>query len=141
MTQYPFLSDQWIDEARKIRDSFEGDAPVAPPLRINLAVTGVPFGSGSVEAHLDSSAGSVELDHGFLPNPEATVTTDYATARSLFVDQDPTAAMSAFMNGKIRVQGDLAKLLALQTSIPQGDTPAAQAAKAAADRIKAITAD
>jgi putative sterol carrier protein len=57
------------------------------------------------------------MELGSLANPDATVTTDYATARSIFVDQDPAAGMQALMNGKVTVDGDMMKLLALQATI------------------------
>ena len=42
--------------------------------------------------------------------------------------------MQAFMSGKIKVQGDMMKMMALQTAIPQDDVT-----KAIADEIKAAT--
>jgi putative sterol carrier protein len=53
----------------------------------------------------------------------------------LFVDQDPTASMQAFMGGRIKVEGDITRLMVMQTSIPQTDITDAVAAE-----IKAITA-
>ena len=116
--QHAFLSNSWIVAARAIRDEFVGSAPEAPSIRMNLTVTDVPFDPAILQAHVDSSSGTIDLDEGHLDNADVVVTADYATTRSLFVDQDPAAAMAAFMGGKIRVQGDLAKLLALQTSVP-----------------------
>jgi len=49
------------------------------------------------------------------------------------VDQNPQAGMQAFMAGKIKVQGDMTKLMAMQ----QGSPDPAQAEIAAA--ISAIT--
>jgi putative sterol carrier protein len=140
VAQYAFLSDKWITEARKIRDSFSDDLPDAPPMRMNLVINEVPFGDGSIDAHLDTTTGRVDLDEGHIEKPDVSITADYATAKSLFVEQDPAAAMQAFMSGKIRVQGDLAKLLALtQTAtVPEGAEDIA--AKVAA-RIKDITSD
>jgi putative sterol carrier protein len=43
--------------------------------------------------------------------------------------------MQAFMAGKIKVQGDMMKMMAMQTGMPQDD-----AAKAVAAEIKEITA-
>jgi putative sterol carrier protein len=51
--------------------------------------------------------------------------------------QDPAAAMQAFLSGKIRVEGDMAKLMMLQASAMQPDPLAAEVA----ERVKAITAD
>ena len=47
--------------------------------------------------------------------------TDYDTARALIVDRDPAVAMQSFMAGKIQVQGDMMKLMALQTAVPQNE--------------------
>lgn len=141
MARYPFLSDRWIGEARKIRDELSANAPAAPPLLMNLIVTDVPFGTATMHAHVDSTSGTLDLDEGHLENPEVTVSADYITVRAMLVDQDPAAAMAAFMGGKIRVQGDLAKLLALQAQVGTPDPDARAAAEAVAARIKAITAD
>ena len=139
MSQHLFLTDDWIAEARRIRDEYSDRAPQPPLIRMNLVVTEVPFGNGTIEVHLDSSDGKLDLETGHLENPEVSVSTDYATTKALFVDQNPSAAMQAFMTGKIRVQGDLTKLMALQ---PAGLSPeAAEVAQTIAQRIKAATAD
>jgi putative sterol carrier protein len=75
------------------------------------------------------------MDLGELDPADLTVTTDWETARKVFVDQDQAASMQAFMSGKIKVQGDMMKMMAMQTGMPQDD-----AAKAIAAEIKAITA-
>ena len=49
------------------------------------------------------------------------MTTDYDTAKKIFVDQDQAAGMQAFMAGKIKVQGDMMKMMAMQTGMPQDD--------------------
>jgi hypothetical protein len=137
--QHAFLSPSWILAARKIRDEFASSGaagPDAPSIRMNLTVTEVPFEPATMHAHVDSSSGTLDLDEGHLDNPDVVVTSDYVTTRSLFVDQDPAAAMGAFMSGKIRVQGELAKLLALQTSVP---ADAEGPVREIAARIKAMT--
>jgi putative sterol carrier protein len=52
----------------------------------------------------------------------------------LIVDRDPAVAMQAFMAGKIRVQGDMMKLMALQTAVPANEF-----SEQVADEIAAIT--
>jgi len=59
------------------------------------------------------------MDLGHLDKVDATLTTDYATARTIFVEQDPQKAMEAFLMGKVKVDGDMLKLMAMQTAIPQ----------------------
>jgi putative sterol carrier protein len=118
MAQHAFLSAGWIQEARKIRDQYGSDVPAPPPIRLNLTVTEVPFDEETLEAHIDTTSGVFDIDQQHLDGADVVITADYATTKSLFVGQDPAAVMQAFMSGKIRVQGDLAKLLALQASIP-----------------------
>jgi len=137
---YPFLSDEWIAEARKIRaEMADPEAETAPPsasVRMNQVITEVPFGDGSLEAHLDTSSGTLEMETGHLADPDVTVTLDYATAKAIFVDGTLDAGMQAFMAGKVRVQGDMAKLIsALQQLAP----PDADAVDQAQARIRDIT--
>ena len=119
---HPFLSQEWMDAARAIREQYADEVPaVDADLRINVAVTEVPFDDEIVNAYLDTSSGGVVMELGALEEPDVTVTTDYPTAQALFVDQDPAIAMQAFMNGKIKVQGDMMKLMAMQTSLPTNE--------------------
>jgi putative sterol carrier protein len=115
VAKYQFLTEEWIEAAKQIRDELEGDVP-APPhaVKMNLNITEVPFGDGEVTAHMDSSGGEMVMDLGHMDDPELTVTLDYATAKAILVDQNPQAGMQAFMAGKVKVQGDMTKLMAMQ---------------------------
>ena len=66
--------------------------------------------------------------------PDLTVTLDYGTAKAILVDGNPQAGMQAFMAGKVKVQGDMTKLMAMQGAPPD------EFAKKVAEEIKAITA-
>jgi putative sterol carrier protein len=130
---YDFLSDEWVAEARKIRAEFKHlMPPVTNPVRINLVVNEVPD-SGSIDAHVDTSSGDLDIERGHLESAELTVTLDYETAKALLVEGNPQAAMSAFMAGKIRIDGDMSKLMAMQGTAALGDTTEL------ASRIRAIT--
>ena len=112
MAKYPFLSDDWVTEARRIYAEVEAAGalsrePAPVTVRVNLVVNEVPFSPSPVEAHVDTSTGRVAIDTGHLPGPDVTVSLDYATARSLFVSGDVQAAMQAFLTGRIKVDGDL----------------------------------
>jgi len=136
MPSYPFLSDEWIEEARRIRA--EAEAKGATPnvdhsVRMNLMITDVPFDPGTVQAHLDTSSGLAELDSGHIDPVHMLVTVDYSTARSILVEGNMQVAMQAFMTGKIKVEGDVSKLIELQTTSP---TPGAQEL---AQRLRDIT--
>jgi putative sterol carrier protein len=130
---YDFLSDEWLAEARRIRGEYKGLAtPSANPVRINLVVTEVPE-RGQIDAHVDTSSGELDIEHGHLDGVDLKVTLDYGTAKALLIDGNSQAAMSAFMAGKIRVDGDMSKLLAMQGSGPLGET------EELAARIREIT--
>jgi putative sterol carrier protein len=132
---HEFLSDDWMNAARDIRAKYEGQTPkIAASIRINQVITEVPFGSGEVKSFMDTSSGDMQMDLGELENPDAVVTTDWATARAMFALGDQAAAMQAFMSGKIKVTGDMMKLMSMQTAVPQSDITLK-----IADEIKGIT--
>ncbi len=112
---YQFLSDEWVEAARKIRAEAAKPATAPQPVKMNLTITDVPFGEGSVDAHMDTTSGELELDTGHLEAPDVTATLDYETAKAMMVDANPQAAMQAFMAGKIKLQGDMTKAMALQS--------------------------
>ncbi len=134
MPKYKFLSEEWVAEAKAIREQHAGDAPApAHAVRMNQVITDVPFGDGNINAHMDTSGGEMEMDFGHLENPDLTVTLDYATAKAILVDGNPQAGMQAFMAGKVKVDGDMSKLMAMQSGA--ADPKAAEVAAA----IQAIT--
>ncbi len=115
MAKFPFLSDEWMDAAKAIREEFKGKgAPAAHVVKMNQIITDVPFGAGTIEAHMDTSSGEMEMDTGHIEGADVTVTLDYGTAKAIFVDGNPQAGMQAFMSGKIKVAGDMTKLMAMQ---------------------------
>ena len=118
MAKYPFLSDEWIAEVRKIGDEFQGAATTPHLVKMNQVITEVPFGDGTINAHMDTSSGEMQLDMGHVGDPDLTVTLDYETAKAIFVEGNPQAGMQAFMAGKVKVQGDMTKLMVLQQGTP-----------------------
>jgi hypothetical protein len=140
MTGHPFLSDQWIEAARAVRSEYDHRLPPPPlPIQANVVVTDVPHGPGRLEGHIDTTGGQMTIEHGHLPAADLTVTVDYATARAAFVVQDLQALMQAFLSGKILVDGDVTKLLALQA--PPRDPESAALAAEVGQRIRDITAE
>ena len=131
---YLFLSDEWVAEARAIREEFAGQvSPIAQQVRMNLVVVEVPFGPGMLHAHLDTSDGSIVLDIGHLDVVDLKVTIDYDTVKAILVDGNSQTVMPAFMSGRIKVEGDLSKVRGLIADGPD------QSALALAERLKAIT--
>ncbi len=140
--QHPFLSEEWISAAREIRTRYADQAPATTAaVRVNLNISEVPFGEGTVAAHLDTTSGRLQMELEHLDEADATVTTDYATAKNLVVYQDQGALMQAFMGGRVKIQGDGTKLMALAAAGQSGSSAPDAAALAGkiADEIKAIT--
>jgi putative sterol carrier protein len=134
VAKHPFLSQEWMDEARKVREEYKGKTPaIAHQVRMNQVITEVPFGDGTLHSHMDTSSGELVMEEGHLDEVDLTVTLDYATAKAIFVEGNPQAGMQAFMAGKVKVQGDMTKLMAMQQSTP--DPIAAEIQQ----RIQAIT--
>ncbi|HEX6476015.1 MAG TPA: SCP2 sterol-binding domain-containing protein [Acidimicrobiales bacterium] len=134
MAKYPFLSPQWVEAAKTIREDYRGKIPVtAHVMRLNQVITEVPFGDGTINAHVDTTTGELEIELGHLEGPDLQVTLDYATAKAIFVEGNPQAGMQAFMAGKIKVEGDVTKLMAMQATPPDPST------LELAGRIKEIT--
>ena len=135
MAKYQFLSDDWFGIIEKLVEDMGAEAPAQADLLMNLVVTDTPFGA---ERHLHVGARN-GLGHwgiGHAPDADLAVTTDYETAREILLSGDPQAGLNAFMSGKVKIQGDLAKLL----STAQGaGTGAPAGAVALAEAIQGIT--
>ncbi|HEY7105863.1 MAG TPA: alkyl sulfatase C-terminal domain-containing protein [Acidimicrobiia bacterium] len=115
MPVYPFLSDDWLAEVRRIVDEQRVEVSDGANLKVNLVVTDTPFGDDR-QLHLWFEQGAANWAPGHVDDADLTLTTDYVTARDVFLTGDPQAALQAFLEGKVKVQGDLTKLMALQAS-------------------------
>ena len=136
VAKHPFLSDDWLAEARRIGDEYRDLDAGEYLVRMNQVINEVPFGEGTIRTHIDSSSGTMEMETAHLEEPDVTVTLDYETARSIFVEGNRDAGLQAFMAGKIVVQGDMTKLLlALQQEQVAPDPRAAELHR----RIQEIT--
>ena len=98
-------------------------------LVVNVTVTGGPDGDRDV--HL---AGG-HFGRGHAEGAPTKLTVPYDVAKDLFIEGNPSAAMQAFMGGKIKVEGDITKVMALQSAGPPSEEQAAFQA-----RIQAMTA-
>ena len=140
VSSYPFLSPDWIAAARELRDEFADQIPTPTEhVRANLVITDAPFADEHIEGHIDTTSGAISIDEGHVAEPELTVTTDYDTAKTLFVDRDPAKAMEAFMLGKILVTGDVAKMMTFAGAPPPTDADQIELANQIASRLAAIT--
>ena len=118
--KYPFLSDDWFDAAQKLIDEHGAGAPPATNLVMNLEVSD---GDKTIEFFMGTKDGQTLFGKGKSDAADLTLSTDMATAKSVFVSGDQQAGMQAFMAGKVRVQGDMTKLMMAQAG-GQGGNPA-----------------
>ena len=110
MPKYEFLSDDWFTEVHKLVEEHGADAPTAHPVVVNVVVTDTPFGDER-QMHMGAKDGKGEIGVGLVDDADVTLTTDYATAKDVFVSGNQQAGMQAFMAGKVKVQGDMTKLM------------------------------
>ena len=118
MTKHPFLSDAWFAEVRRLHDAVGGAAPDGAEIRMNLMITGMPFDEDDLAMHMAAGGGRADWGKGHLDDADVTLTLGYDTAKAIFVDGNPQAAIDAFMAGRIIVQGDITKLMVMQAAGP-----------------------
>jgi putative sterol carrier protein len=132
--KFPFLSEEWTAEVKRLHGEIVKDpGPMPQKMRMNLVLTESPLSDDPVDAHLDTTSGELVLDTGHLESPDVTVTVDYETAKAILVEGNAQAAMQAFMAGRIKIEGDMTLLLALQS------TPLDPAHQELAIRVREIT--
>lgn len=108
-----FLSDVWFAETEKLYQEIQPPVPpVLADLVINFRVKGGP--DGDVEARMEGG----RLVRGFGEGAPTTVNVPYDVARKMMIENDPNAAMQAFMSGQIQVEGDMSKIMMLQAAGP-----------------------
>lgn len=109
-----FLTPAWFSEVEQLTQQ-AGELNLPPTIKnlsINLNVTNTENG--------DISASFVDgvIKQGLQDNAQTTVTLDADTLKAVILDRDINKAMSAFMEGKIRVDGDMGQLMSIQTIKP-----------------------
>ena len=127
---HEFLSEDWFTEVDKLREEFKDMEPSASvaDMKLNIVVTGAP--SGDTEVHM---AGG-EFGRGLIDDAPTKLTVPYDVAKSVFVEGNQQAGMQAFMQGQIKVEGDMSRLMAMQSQTPDPNQQKIQ------ERIKEITA-
>jgi hypothetical protein len=108
--KFAFLSPEWEDAAEQIADGTTAPAPEGIEFTLNATITPTPYGDKLISVVVGD--GQARVDKGHIDGADITVKSDYDTAYSLFIGGDMNVILSAMLEGKIVVQGDIAKLLA-----------------------------
>ena len=126
MPQY--LSQEWLDEFVKLA----ADQPSRPgaTVKIQYKVTGGPNGDIDYNWQIDEGK-FVDAQLGVIDSPDFTMTSAYDDAAK--TQRGELDATAAFMQGKIKVSGNMAKMMSL---LPITNSPEW---KALQEKVNAIT--
>lgn len=111
-----FLSSEWTDELEQRLNA--SDAFKAAATNANVTIQNVintPAGPKRYWMRFD--AGTVQLEAGDAEKPDATIEQDYDTAVALAKSE--LNPVSAFMTGKIRINGSMMLLMQLQGALSE----------------------
>jgi hypothetical protein len=125
--KYPFLSDAWFDAAEKLISEHDAGAPPGTSVLLNLEVE---HDDQTIAFHMGSREGKTLFGKGLDDAADVKLSTDMDTARAVFIDGNPQAGMQAFMSGKVRVQGDMTKLMMAQAGGGGGNPALTEALQA-----------
>ena len=103
-----FLSQEWHDETRRMAES-QPERPGASA-RMQYVVTGGPEGDIRYYWVLENGK-LLESALGDLEDPEITLTQSYDDA--VAIQKGDLDASAAFMQGRVKVTGNMAKLMSL----------------------------
>lgn len=114
-----FLSKEWADEVTVAVNSNEAFQKAAGSQAAKIQnVVSTPEGEKKYFFTLEG--GRAQLSMGEIEGPDATISQDYETAMALAKNE--LSGTAAFMSGKVRVSGDLMKLMQMQgvfSTLPQ----------------------
>ena len=103
-----YLSQEWLDESRKLAEG-QPERPGATA-RMQYVVTGAP--EGDIRYYWILENGKLqESKLGDLPDAEVTLTQSYEDA--VKIQKGELDANAAFMQGRVKVTGNMAKLMSL----------------------------
>jgi putative sterol carrier protein len=112
-----FLSEEWaraVEDALNNNESFKKSAG-SQTAKVQQVVTG-PDGENKYWFKMEG--GNVQLGTGEMgESADATITQDYDTAVALAKNE--LTGTAAYMSGKLKVSGDLMKLMQLQGTLAQ----------------------
>lgn len=127
--RFEFLSDEWFTKVDELIAG-AGDLQIPEPMKVAEVNITVKRPSGDTKLYMKDGL----FQRGHEPSFTTTLTLDETIARKIFVEGDTAAGVQAFLEGKIQVEGDLAKVVAMQTVEPS------EPQKALTRKIAALTA-
>ena len=113
-----FLSTDWLADLETALNAHDGfKAAIANAnLTLQFDVTDAPDGAES-RYYIATVDGEAAAAAGDSDSPDATISNDYATATA--ISKGELNTQMAFMTGKLKVSGDMAKLMMNQAMLNQ----------------------
>lgn len=111
-----FLTDEWFNEVDRLTTE-AGDLNLPPTfanMKLNLNISDTA--NGDVQAYLADGV----LKKG-QTDTDTTIKIDEETLKKIAIQGDINEAMQAFMSGKIRIEGDMSQVMALQSAKPSAE--------------------
>ena len=108
-----FLSEDWaqaMTEALNSSDEFK-KAATGQTVKLQQVITDAPEG-GEQKYYFTLEDSTAKVSLGELPEAEATLTQNYETA--VAITKQELNAQNAFMQGKLKISGNMMKLMQLQ---------------------------
>jgi hypothetical protein len=126
-TTFNFLTQSWFDAVARLNQEV-GELNL-PPNLAELTINVTVKSENPTLLHLQ--AGKINQHH--IQNADATIYIDQDTLNQIIHDNSVDTALEAFMTGKIFIEGDMSKVVALQSARPS------QEQKALYKQIKEMT--
>jgi putative sterol carrier protein len=107
-----FLTEQWAEELQQTLNSSDDfkAAAAAKEVRVQQVVTGAP--EGEVKYYVSLEDGRARIGIGELADADATIAQRYETAAA--ISRGDLGAQQAFVQGQLKITGNLMKLMQLQ---------------------------
>lgn len=110
-----FLSEDWIDavnEALTSDDEYK-TSTATTEITLQFEVSGGP--DGDVQYSVAMGKGATSFSLGAMEDADATIRNDYETASA--VSKGDLNTQAAFISGKLKVEGNLAKIMMNQSAL------------------------
>jgi len=109
---YKFLTDEW---AKAVSDGLAASEPFTSSAAMSLQFVVNDAPGGEAKFYMDATGETPMQAMGQMEDPDVTITSSYETASSIFKGDLNT--QMAFMTGKIKVAGNMAKLMTQQAAL------------------------
>lgn len=113
-----FLSSDWLADLTTALNTHDGfkKAIANVDLTLQFDIAGVPAGAES-RYYIDVADGKAIAAPGDAPEPDATIANSYEV--SVALSKGETNTQMAFMTGKLKVSGNMAKIMMNQAMLTQ----------------------